>query len=137
MIAEVSYIEQKCKENGIPKPISFAYPGNRSDSLSQVVLKEMGYKYIRAGNSQYLNLAEPTYVLPSFTMASTEKLKIRSLNALKNLKDGEALIFTIHGVPDIAHPDYTTDPEFLEELLQYIKSHDYQVIAMKDLDKYL
>ena len=54
MQKEIAYIETKCKEYGIPKPVSFAYPGNRSDSLSQVVLKEMGYRFARAGGSKLL-----------------------------------------------------------------------------------
>jgi peptidoglycan/xylan/chitin deacetylase (PgdA/CDA1 family) len=137
MQEEISFIEHKCKENKIPKPISFAYPGNRVDSLSQVVLSEMGYKYGRQGNSQYYDLKEDSRLaIPSYTMGSSEKLKDRTWSALKNLKQGQVLAFTIHGVPDVAHPDYTTSEEVFTAFLQYMKEKQFRVIAMRDLDKY-
>ncbi|MGC4104282.1 sialate O-acetylesterase [Ferruginibacter sp.] len=138
MQKEISYIETKCKENGIPKPISFAYPGNRSDSLSQVVLKEMGYRFARAGGSQYYDpQKDPPLVIPSYTMGSTEKLGERTWTAIKNLQPGQILAFTIHGVPDIAHPDYTTSEQVFTEFLQYMKEHQYKVIAVRDLQQYI
>ncbi|MCU7550650.1 polysaccharide deacetylase family protein [Chitinophagaceae bacterium LB-8] len=137
MMQEISYIETKCRENGIPKPISFAYPGNRADSLSQVVLKDMGFRYARAGGSKFYEPKQDGHlVIPSYTMGSTEKLRERTMYALKSLQPGQILVFTIHGVPDIAHPDYTTSAEVFTEYLQYIKEHHFKVIAMRDLDKY-
>lgn len=134
MQKEIAYIELKCKENGIPKPISFAYPGNREDSLSQVVLKEMGYRNARTGGSKYYNLVDDKKLaIPSFTMGSSDKLKERTWKALKSLANGQVLVFTIHGVPDIAHPDYTTSEKDFEEYLQYMKAHRFKVIALKDL----
>ena len=34
MHEQLGYIESKCKEYGIPKPISFAYPGYDTSSLA-------------------------------------------------------------------------------------------------------
>lgn len=137
MQKEIGYIETKCKEDGIPKPVSFAYPGNRSDSLSQVVLHEMGYKYARAGGSKYYNLQQdPVLAIPSYTMGSTDKLEERTWKALQEIQPGQILVFTIHGIPDIAHPDYTTSVEVFTKFLDYIKEHHFKVIAMRDLEKY-
>lgn len=138
MQREISYIDDKCNQYGIPKPISFAYPGNREDSLSQVVLKEMGYHYARTGGSKYYDPKQDKLLaIPSYTMGSTEKLAERTVNALKNLQPGQILAFTIHGVPDIAHPDYTTSVEAFTGYLQYMKEHHFKVIAMRDLVKYI
>lgn len=138
MQKEIGYIEAKCNEYGIPKPVSFAYPGNRADSLSQVVLAEMGYRYGRQGGSRYYEPKEDgRFVVPSYTMGSTEKLQERTWAALKNLQPGQILAFTIHGVPDIAHPDYTTSVEVFTEYLQYMKAHHFTVVAMRDLEKYV
>ncbi len=134
---EIRFIENKCKEYSIPKPISFAYPGNRHDSASQIVLKEMGYQYARTGLSTYYDpLQDNMLALPSYTMGTTEKLLQRTWSALKNLQPGQILAFTIHGVPDIAHPDYTTSEAIFTEYLQYMKDHNFRVIAMRDLEKY-
>lgn len=135
---EIQYIDDKCNAWGIPKPISFAYPGNRADSQAQVVLHQMGYRYARAGNSQYFNPATHSLLqLPSYTMGSTEKLLTRTRKALEELQPGQILIFTIHGVPDTLHPDYTTTPEQLESFLQLIQQRHYKVIAMRELAEYL
>jgi peptidoglycan/xylan/chitin deacetylase (PgdA/CDA1 family) len=138
MEKEIAYIEDKCKEHGISKPVSFAYPGNRHDSLSQVVLKEMGYRFARTGGSKYYDAKEDTLLaIPSYTMGSTEKLADRTMKALQNLKPGQILVFTIHGVPDIAHPDYTTSEEVFTNYLQYMKDHQFKVIALQDIEKYI
>ena len=59
------------------------------------------------------------------------------MKALKNVQPGQILIFTIHGVPDIAHPDYTTSEAAFTEFLQYIKDRKFNVITLKDLDTYI
>lgn len=137
MQEEVGYIEAKCKAYGIPSPLSFAYPGNRADSLAQVVLAEMGYRYARAGGSTYYDpKRDKPLVIPSYTMGSSEKLRDRTMKALENLHSGDILVFTIHGVPDIAHPDYTTDPAVFKTFLQFMKEHQFKVIALRDLGIY-
>ncbi len=138
MQKEIAYIETKCKEYGIPKPISFAYPGNRADSLSQLVLNEMGYKFARAGGSKfYIPSQHAKLELPSFTMGSGDKLGDRTLKALQIAQTGQIIIFTIHGVPDIAHPDYTTSEAVFVKYLDYMKDNNFKVIALKDLGQYI
>ena len=138
MQQEIKYVEDRCQQYGIPKPTSFAYPGNRADSLSQVVLKEMGYQFARAGGSRYYDPAkDPKLEIPSYTMGSSEKLADRTMEALEQLQAGQILVFTIHGVPDIAHPDYTTSVDVFTKYLDYMKAHHFKVIAMRDLSRYV
>lgn len=130
---EIKYIEDKCKEYGIVKPVSFAYPGNRSDSLSRVVLKNMGYKFARVGGSRYFNPNnDKKFLIPSYTM--TDKLDNKTIQALKELKSGQILVFTIHEVPDPDHENYTTSPELLEKYLKFMHDNHFEVIAMRDLE---
>ncbi|MBD0279365.1 MAG: hypothetical protein ICV81_15605 [Flavisolibacter sp.] len=76
----------------------------------------MGYRFTRTGGSKYYNPKQNEHlVIPSYTVGSTEKLGERTMNALKNLQPGPILVFTIHGVPDIAYPDYTTSEEVFTE----------------------
>jgi peptidoglycan/xylan/chitin deacetylase (PgdA/CDA1 family) len=138
IMEEVSFIEEKCRIYGIPRPVSFAYPGNREDSTARAVLKQMGYKYARAGSSRYFDpLNDPLLAIPSYTMGSTEKLAPRTRKALEDLQPGQILAFTIHGVPDILHPDYTTDPQVFEDFLRLMKDRNFKVIALRDLGKYI
>lgn len=135
MNSEIAYIEKKCADYSIPRPTSFAYPGNRYDSLSKVVLQEMGYQYARVGGSRYYDVVKDTALsIPSFTMGSTQKLEERTWNALKGLQPGGILVCTIHGVPDIAHPDYTTSIEMFTKFLDYMKENKFTVMALRDID---
>ncbi|MBW4888987.1 polysaccharide deacetylase family protein [Mucilaginibacter sp. HMF5004] len=134
----VGYIEDKCKQYGIPKPISFAYPGNRNDSAAEVVLKQMGYKYARTGGSVYFTPGKDSYLaIPSYTMGSTEKLQPRTMEALENLRPGQILAFTIHGIPDPVHDGYTTSVDVFTKYLEYMRDHHFKVIAMRDLSQYI
>nr|WP_288834437.1 sialate O-acetylesterase [uncultured Flavobacterium sp.] len=131
---EVRYIEEKCKEFGIPKPISLAYPGNRQDTLVQKIVKEMGYKFARTGGAKYYKVKEDSKLaIPSYTVISSDKYQARTLDALQNLSGDNVLVLTFHGVPDILHPKYSTTIEFLTEILQYLKENKIRVVAMKDL----
>ncbi len=134
IVNEVSYIEDKCKEYGIPKPVSFAYPGNRNDSISEKILKDMGYRYARTGGAKYYNKdTDSPMAVPSFTVISSDKYEKRTMEAIENLNEGETLVLTIHGVPDVLHPDYSTSVEFLRELLNLLKKKKFRVIPMKEL----
>lgn len=134
---EIGYIEEKCAEFKIPKPISFAYPGNRYDSISQSILKKKGYKYARAGGSKLYNSTTDSFLaIPSYTVISSDKHYEAVKKALENLKQGEVLVLTFHGVPDLIHPDYSTTVENLKDILQLIKEEEYEVVAMRDLENH-
>lgn len=134
MKVEVRYIEDKCRQYNIPVPVSFAYPGNRHDSLSQIVLRELGYRFARTGGSSFYNPLKNTHLaIPSYTMGATEKLAERTWKALKTVQSGQVLVFTVHGVPDLEHPDYTTTITHFEQLLQYMKANNFRVVPLKDL----
>ncbi|WP_211253760.1 sialate O-acetylesterase [Flavobacterium daejeonense] len=134
MKKEIAYIDEKCQAFGIPKPVSLAYPGNRNDSISQRIVKEMGYKYARAGGAKNYNpKTDNPFAIPSFTVIDSEKYKARTLNGLKNIQNDEILVLTFHGVPDVLDPDYSTSIELLDEIFAFIKEKKYKVVAMRDL----
>lgn len=137
MYEELGYIEQKCIEYGIPKPVSFAYPGYDTDSLSQVILQEMGYRYGRIGGGKsYIPTEHKSLLIPSFsTTGTTEKARERVMKVLQEAQPGQIIVFTIHGVPDTAHPTVSTSPEYFTQYLQYMRDHRFKVIAMRDLSK--
>lgn len=83
----------------------------------------------------YDPLKDPSLQIPGYTMGSGEELLPRTWKALQDLQPGQILVFTIHGVPDTMHPDYTTTPEVLTQFLEYMKEHHFKVIAMRDLEK--
>ncbi|MEO6523387.1 MAG: polysaccharide deacetylase family protein [Mucilaginibacter sp.] len=134
--AELQYIEDKCKEYHIPKPINFAYPGYDTSPKAINVLKAKGYEFARAGlDRTYDPAVDHPYLMPSFTMLANNRQAIYDAFALA--KDGKVVILTIHGVPDIAHAWVNTPPELFEEYLKYLHDNHYEVIAMRDLKAYI
>lgn len=55
---------------------------------------------------------------------------------LNQARDGQIVIFTIHGVPDYAHPAVTTPPELFKPYLTYLKENNFNVVSVLDLARY-
>jgi peptidoglycan/xylan/chitin deacetylase (PgdA/CDA1 family) len=135
-VNELKYIENKCAEYHIPKPISFAYPGYNTSPKALPVLKAAGYEFARQGlDRPYDPLTDNPLLMPGITMTATNTKQI--YDALAMAKGGKIVVLTIHGVPDEAHPWVNTPPELFEEYLKYLKDNHYKVIAMRDLKQYI
>lgn len=134
--AELDYIENKCKEHHIPKPVSFAYPGYDVSPRAVDVLREKGYLFARAGwDRAYSPTTDHPYLIPGFTTLQSNSKII--YDALNQAKDGKIIVLTIHGVPDSAHVWVNTPPELFEGYLKYMHDNHYKVIAMRDLKRYI
>ena len=59
------------------------------------------------------------------------------MDSFQEARDGKIVVLTIHGVPDIEHPWVNTPPDLFEEYLQWFSEHNYKVIALRDLGKYI
>jgi peptidoglycan/xylan/chitin deacetylase (PgdA/CDA1 family) len=129
-------LEDKAYARGIPKMVSFAYPGYNYNSSAIEVLRGRGYLYARAGLDRIYNPAsDDRYIIPGFTITSKNRDVI--VSALRSAVDGQITVLTIHGVPDKEHPWVTTPPELFEEYLRFLKDNSYRVIAMRDLAQHL
>lgn len=135
-IKEIKAIEYKCDSMGIKKPKSFAYPAYRLNASSLEILKELDYKYARAGGSRAYNpLNDHPYLIPSWAMTADNKDEI--IAAFNEAKNGNIVVITIHGVPDIEHPWVNTPPELFEEHLQYLSDNGFKVVSVDDLNDYI
>ena len=134
---ELTYIENKCKQYNIKKPlVSFAYPGYDVAASAIPTLKDKNYLFARAGgNRPYNPEKDHPYLIPSYTTYSNNKPQI--MDALQQAKDGKIVVLTIHGVPDDAHPWVNTPPELFEDYLNYLHNNQYKVIAMRDLASFI
>ena len=73
-ISELEYIEEKCQSLGIPKPVSFAYPGYSTHPSALPVLAEKGYLFARAGWSRaYRPTEDHPFLIPSFSTTGTTR----------------------------------------------------------------
>jgi peptidoglycan/xylan/chitin deacetylase (PgdA/CDA1 family) len=133
---DLEALETKASTFGIPKMVSFAYPSYGDTAAAVEVLKGHGYLFARAGLDRvYDPTADSRYVIPGFTATAANRDVI--MNAIRSATDGRIVVLTFHGVPDIEHAWVTTPRDLFEEYLRFLKDHDYNVIALRDLARYL
>jgi peptidoglycan/xylan/chitin deacetylase (PgdA/CDA1 family) len=145
---QVRAIAARCVEHGIPAPVSFAWPGNSFDPAALEVLKANGIRFARRGGSpEYaykagkgfayeLGLDHPLLV-PSAGDARPGWTIANFIAAVEQARRGRVAVLQFHGVPDKAHPWVHTSPEQFEAYMKHLSQNGYQVIAMRDLAKYV
>ena len=148
LTADLELIERHCQEHGLPRPMSFAYPGNGTGGVALEVLKQRGYRFARRGGAPEFPYEGGQGV--AFDRGKHEPLSIPSagdarpawkledfVRAVSQAKDGKIAVLQFHGVPDREHPWVSTEPELFEKYLGYLKDNGYTVVALRDVAKYL
>ena len=136
ILQEINYIEEKCDSLGIKAPLGFAYPGYSMSETVLEVLSKKDYLLARAGGERvYQPLEDHPYLIPSWATEPGNEKDI--MEALKQAKDGNIVILTFHGVPDLEHPWVSTPPDMFKRYLEFLKENQYNVISLKQLTSYI
>ncbi len=148
---QVEAINKRCAEHGVPKPVSFAYPGNAIHPGALPILEGLGIRYARRGGSpEYAydegggvayqpGLDHPLLIpsvgdaRPDWTLRDFKAALARSSDAQGG---GGIPVLQFHGVPDLQHPWVHTPPEMFRKYMQHLKDQGYTVLAMRDLQRY-
>lgn len=147
---ELEFIEARCKEHGIPHPVTFCYPGFIYSREAVEVLIERSYLFARRGTfPEYTYEAEgsrgPAYdpavdhpLLVPTTGFSGPHFKADDLVwAVNQATAGRIAVLCFHGVPDVDHPWVHTDPATFRKYMDHLRDSGCTVIAMRDLCKYV
>lgn len=145
---QLAGIDAKCAANGIPKPVSFAYPGNVLDRDVLPMLREHGIQFARRGGAPEYpydkgrgfayepGLDHPLLIpsagdaRPDWTLADFER-------AVSQARGGRIAVVQLHGVPDTAHSWVNTPTPLFESYIRYLADNHYKVIALRDLARYV
>jgi peptidoglycan/xylan/chitin deacetylase (PgdA/CDA1 family) len=141
---QIQYINDRCLEHGIPRPVSFAYPGNAIHKSGPNLLGELGFTWARRGGapefpyedgrgSSFVSGKDHTRLLPSAGDARPHWTLDDFKRALNTAQDGSIPIIQFHGVPDRDHPWVSTRPEMFEAYMNHLEQENYTVLALKDL----
>jgi len=145
---QVEAINRHCKEHGIPRPISFAYPGNGIDVRALPILRKLGMRFARRGGApEYLykqgrgfayepGLDDPL-LIPSAGDARPNWTLDDFKRAVRQARYGRIVVLQFHGVPDEVHPWVNTPVKKFKEYMKYLADNGYTVIALGDLAKYV
>ena len=148
LAAQLRGINDRCKEHGIPTPVSFAYPGNALSKAALPILKEHGIRFARRGGSPeypykegrgfaYEPGRDHPLLIPSAGDARPAWKLDDFKNAVHQAKNGKIAVLQFHGVPDTAHAWVNSSKEQFESYLNYLAEHRFRVIALRDLAKYV
>ena len=145
---QVEAINAQCAKYGIPTPTSFAYPGNAIDPGGIDIVEQLGFRFARRGGAPEYPYEEGNGVAyepgrdhplllptagdarPFWTVANLERAVSQAVN-------GKIAILQFHGAPDVEHPWVHTPRERFAEYMQYLHDHGFNVIAVRDLAKYV
>ena len=145
---QVEAINLQCAAHGVPRPVSFAYPGTAVEPGSLQVLEELGFRFARRGGAPEYPYEEGNGVayepgldhpllLPSAGDARPSWTLENLKRAASKAKNGKIAILQFHGAPDIEHPWVHTPPERFEEYMKYLHDEGFKAVALRDLAKYV
>ncbi|MFO0964661.1 MAG: polysaccharide deacetylase family protein [Gemmataceae bacterium] len=148
LAAQVRGINIQCEKHGIPAPTSFAYPGNAIEREALPLLKDLGIRFARRGGSPehpykegngfaYEPGLDHPLLIPSAGDARPGWTLADFKRAVAEARHGKVAVLQFHGVPDTAHDWVTTSRKQFEAYLRYLADNKFQVIALRDLARYV
>ena len=147
-IEQLEAVNAQCLAHGIPRTVSFAYPGNVLDRDVLPILQRLGIKYARRGGSPeypydkgrgfaYEPGRDHPLLIPSAGDGRPGWTLDDFKRAVLQAKGGRIAVIQLHGVPDTAHAWVNTPTALFESYLKYLAENGYRVVALRDLARYV
>src|SRR6266853_6270461 len=148
LTGQIEAINTQCLEHGIPRPTSFAYPGNAIHLDALPVLQRLGIRLARRGGAPERSYEgglgftfEPgvdhPLLIPSAGDARPDWTLADFKRAVRQARHGKVAVLQFHCVPDNEHPWVHTPPALFVQYLDYLHRNGYRVIALHDLEQFL
>lgn len=145
---QLEAINDRCAEYGIPKPISFAWPGNSLALTGLDALSKGGIRFARRGGGPeepydqgrgfaYEPMLDHPLLIPSAGDARPDWELKDFVAAVEQSRIGRIAVLQFHGVPDTAHSWVNTPQAKFEQYMRYLAHEGYQVISLRDLERYV
>jgi len=145
---QLAVIADRCREHGIPPPVSFAWPGNKFHVAALPILQAAGIRFARRGGEPEVPYAvgggvayEPGRDHPLLIPTAGDARPTWSLENLQRAvalaHNGRIAVLQFHGVPDGEHPWVNTPRERFEDYIAWLHAEKFTVIAMRDLARYV
>lgn len=128
---EIAGLNNILAGQGIPLPVSFAYPGGPYAENAARILPEFGIRFARTTEKARWNrrTTDPLRI-PCFAVCSKEPDNFAQALELSSEDADSAVVILYHGVPDEVHPHCDTSPELFEKHMKYLSDNGFQVLSM-------
>ena len=140
ILEEVRGIDRRCAEYGIPKPITFGYPGGGCTRHMEEVLRAEGYRWGRGeltgpekqmkGTAPYDPYLDTPMIVPNVAAMSAQGIK----ELLDATEGGKVLLMVKHQV-DGSGP--MAEPMPFEDQIKAIYDNGGKCITFRDLEEYV
>lgn len=149
LAGELGLVNFMLEKQGVPNPITFAYPGNKFGPEAFAILQQGGYVFARRGmqpEKEYGKielgpLYDPRVHHPLLVPTTADAYPVWDLSHFKRVvntaEPGKFVVLQFHGVPDGAHPWVHSDPAKFRQFMQYLKAGNFKVISLRDVSDYL
>lgn len=145
---QLQAIDAACAAAGIPKPVSFAWPGNEIAPEPLPVLRAHGIRFARRGGAPEHpyeggrgTAYDPTRDHPLLIPSAGDARPTWTLDdfkaAVEQARGGRIAVLQFHGVPEGEHPWVHTPRERFEEYMEYLYKNGYHAIALRDLARFV
>ena len=145
---QLDTIDARCREHSIPRPVSFAWPGNAFHTNALPVLQQAGIRFARRGGEPEVPYEkgggiayEPGVDHPLLIPTAGDARPNWTLDNLKRASalagGGRIAVLQFHGVPEGEHPWVNTPRERFEEYMAWLHREGFKVIALRDLGRYV
>ena len=137
VLQELRAIDSFLAEYGIPKPVSFAYPGGPYAANAAPVLREYGLCYARTTEHGIWDKNTDLMRIPCYAVCDKDLHFFNdAVAAAENVPEAAAVIL-YHGVPDEPHPWCSTTIDSFKKQMMYLKENGFRVVSMAEFGKIL
>ena len=136
--ASVWTLEDEMISNRIPRSTTFCWPFYAVNTKFYPILESWGYLFARGGHGRtYRPTVDNPFDVPSFAVGGVGMTLEGFISAVQQAVASRVVVLTFHGTPDSEHPAVGTNPDLFEDMVEYCKANNYNVIAMRDLAQYI
>jgi peptidoglycan/xylan/chitin deacetylase (PgdA/CDA1 family) len=149
LAGELAQVVDALSQVGVPRPTSFAWPGNLFGSESIKILMDSGINLARRGINPEVEYGkvgvgaafDPTKHHPLLIPTTGDAYPTWTFEHFQRVvataRQGRVAVLQFHGVPDLAHHWVHTPPEKFREYMTFLKEQGYRAIALRDLKPYI
>lgn len=147
---DLSRMEEQLARVGVPKPVSFAWPGDGFGPDGIAILEKAGYRFARRGRAPEVApdprpVPGPIYVpnrnhpllVPTTIPVGPEWTLADVRRALATGGEGRVVVFQFHGVPDPVNPLVSVSPARFRDWMGWLKREGYRGVALRDLEPWV